>query len=270
MTIQIFKFNPNNNSHFILTRAVLGIAFTAIFSTTAYADNLSAEEKQQVAKIIQLFKAKNVNAISKQIQYPFQREAPLPHVKNATEMKTRFNEIFDKKLMNSITQSKYDQWSSMGWRGVMLDDGTVWLNGDKISAVNYSSQAEQKHQQRLLAQQKVKLHSSIQQFKAPELLFKTSKYLVRIDLLDNNKYRYASWKLGQSQSNKPDLILNNGQVTMDGSGGNHHFEFKNGVYHYVVDRNIIGSDEAAEVVLTVTQKNKEILNQNGVIVPYAK
>lgn len=224
---------------------------------------LTATEQKQVNHIVQLFKQNNPQAISQSIQYPLKREAPLPAVRNAKEMQSRFNQIFDAQLKKDISQSKPNQWDAVGWRGIMLDNGKVWIEGNKIIAVNYSSPAEQQLKQKLIVQQKHKLHPSLSNFKQPVLNFKTKSFLIRIDELNNGQYRYASWQAGQPQSAKPALVLNKGSVYYDGSGGNHHYVFKSGNYTYTVERNLIGANETPEVSLMVQQAEKVILNQSG-------
>lgn len=245
---------------------IYSLAF--LFSSLSHAEQLNTEQKNEVKQIINTFKSKNIASISQNIDYPLIREAPIPAIKNSTEMNIRFKQVFDEKLINRIAQSKLSQWSSVGWRGVMLNNGEVWLNGHKISAVNLSNTAEQTLKKQLIAKQKSQLHSSLKRFKQPELLFKTSKYQIRIDQLNNDQYRYASWKVGQSQSSKPDLILINGKREYDGSAGNYTFIFNSGNYHYQVYRMLMGSDESSEVSLVVTKNKLKLLEQHGVILDW--
>jgi hypothetical protein len=239
------------------------IFITVLIHSTAYADNLNSHQLKDVQIIIDLFKNKNVTAISNHIAYPLTREEPLPSINNATEMKQRFSQVFDQKLIQNIANSKPSQWQSVGWRGVMLDSGTVWLEGHQIKAVNYSSDEEQKLKAQLISQQRQKLHPSLRNFSKPDLQFKTTKFQIRIDEMANGQYRYASWGVKQTQSEKPDLILNHGTVVMDGSGGDHHYIFNNGRYQYVIYRNILGASETPDVQLEVTLKSKTVLNQVG-------
>ena len=231
----------------------------------AFADNLNATEQKEIQGIINLFKKNDHNAIANSIRYPLIREEPIPNIDNKAQMKQRFNQVFDQKLMKNIANSKLSQWQSVGWRGIMLDSGTVWISDKQITAVNYSSDAEQRYKNQILAKQKNNLHPSLKTFKAPELQFKTAKFQVRIDQMNNGTYRYASWGRNQSQSQKPDLILNNGQVVMDGSGGNHHFIFKSGAYKYIVYRNVLGTSETPDVTLEVSKNSKTVLSQAGTL-----
>ena len=243
------------------------LLFLLSISSTAFANNLNSEQQEQVQHIINLFKKHDIDAISQSISYPLQRQSPIPSIENAAMMKNRYSQVFDAQLSQTIANSKLSQWSSMGYRGVMLDSGLVWLDGPEIRAVNHMSPAEQQYKKNILAQQKQMLHPTLKQFKDVALQFKTEKYQVRIDQLSNGNYRYAAWAASKAQSSKPDLILNNGSVTMDGSGGNHFYRFKNGAYQYTVYRFILGAEDI-DVELVVEKNSKEILKQAGEILPW--
>lgn len=241
------------------------LSLLLLSSHTAFAESLNANEQKEIQDIINLFKKNNQHAITNSIRYPLMREEPIPSIDNKAQMQQRFNQVFDQKLVNKIANSKLSQWESIGWRGIMLDSGTVWVSDKKITAVNYSSDAEQRYKNQIIAKQKNTLHTSLKNFTSPELQFKTAKFQIRIDQMNNGKYRYASWGRNQAQSQKPDLILNNGQVVMDGSGGNHHFIFKSGAYKYVIYRNILGTNKTPDVTLEVTQNGKNVLLQAGTL-----
>ncbi|NHB57473.1 hypothetical protein [Acinetobacter shaoyimingii] len=249
----------------LLQTSALALA-TMTYNISSYADDLTTAQKKSVSELIQIFKKNDVSMIAQKIEYPLLREAPIPNVKNSIDLKSRYDEVFDSKLIKRIASSNINQWSSMGWRGIMLNDGEIWFDGEKITAVNYSSPAEKQRRQQLITEKKTGLHASLKAFKTPKLVFQTSKHLVRIDELNNGKYRYAAWKANQSQSSQPDLILVNGKVKSEGSGGNHSYIFKRGHYTYTVYRNLIGSDDTPDVLLEVKQNAKVILEQNGKLI----
>ena len=98
---------------------------------------------QNIEYLKKMFRQKAVDEISENIVYPLKRTSPIPSVENAEELKERFDSIFDEDLIRIITSSDIDQWSEMGWRGIMLDDGILWMDYDgKITAVNYQSKYE--------------------------------------------------------------------------------------------------------------------------------
>ncbi len=84
----------------------------------------------------------------------------------------------------------------------------------------------------------------------------------RIDQLDDNTYRYASWRKGKNESPKPNLILYNGKMEIQGSGGNHTFTFVSGRYKYMIYRNLLGSDNTPEINLIVRKNTRIILNED--------
>lgn len=233
----------------------------------AQGEELDASKKANVNNIISLFKRNNVNDISNMINYPLRREYPIPDIKNKKEFKQRFSEIFDKVLINQIARSKTSQWSEVGWRGIMLDNGLVWIDSysGKIAAVNYESPFEKNLRKKLIQKEKENVHISLKKFKAPVYKIKTEQYLIRIDELSDGKYRYASWKTGRKENTLPDLILNNGELDFQGSGGNHVIIFTSGNYTYKIYRNIITEENGPEANLDVEKDGQTILRQNGTL-----
>ena len=109
-------------------------------------EKLSDDKVESINNAIELFKSNNVDKISNIISFPLDRQYPIPSIKNKNEFNKRFSEVFDKILIDKIANSKIEQWSEVGWRGIMLDDGVVWMtNSDGIiTAVNYQSDFEKK------------------------------------------------------------------------------------------------------------------------------
>lgn len=256
------------------------IACLGLCSLNSYANDLTPEQKVVVQQFIQHFKNNDVNAIVQLVDYPLKREAPLPAIKNAQEMKQRYTQVFDAKLSHSIATSKISDWDQYGWRGISLSNETtqndVWLRDNdnestgtnlKIIAVNHSSAAEEKWRQQLLQQQQNTLHSSLQQFQEPIYLFKTKNHLVRVDQLNTDTYRYASWKNNQNQAAKPDLILKSTDFEVEGTARNEIVRFKSGPYTYEVYRNRMG-ESSADMFLTVFKHDEEVLNEEGMLLPY--
>lgn len=63
----------------------------------------------------------------------------------------------------------------MGWRGIMLDNGTIWIDSDegKIIAVNYQSDFEKKLRKELINKEKENVHVSLKTFESPTYKIKT-------------------------------------------------------------------------------------------------
>ena len=229
--------------------------------------DLSIKNQKIVRNFIETVKTKNKDKICSLVRYPLTREYPIPEVKNKNELLKRFDEVFDIKLVNLIVKSKVNtDWSDVGWRGIMLLDGEVWLDFDgKLIGVNYQSQFEKKKKEELIKIQRNSLHESLRVFKSPVCILETSKYRIRIDEMGNNKFRYASWRLQQNISEKPEMLLLDGKVEFDGSGGNHSYIFKSGKYKYECGIVEMGEDGAPPAYLAVTKGEKVIMSQNAII-----
>jgi hypothetical protein len=239
-----------------------------ILCTQLCSAQLKKEYQPLVIKFIELVKNNKKDAIANLVSFPFGREYPISSIKNKQEFIKRFDEIFDATLKNMIIQSKLaTDWSDVGWRGIMLKDGEIWIDYDgKLIGVNYQSKFEKESRQNLIAVEKNTLHSSIKKFESPVHILETKNYRVRIDDLGNYNYRYSSWPISKSMNDKPDLIINNGEWIPDGSGGNHRFQFKNAEYIYDCSIIVLGEDNSPPAMLTIYKGEKEILSQNAKIV----
>lgn len=221
----------------------------------------------KVNNIVSLFKARNIEAISNQIIYPLNRNTPIHSVKNKEEFKVRFNEIFDSTLINMISKSKISQWSEVGWRGIMLGNGQVWIDSysGKIIEVTYQSDFEKQQMKQLIQKEKDNIYSSLKIFERPKFKIQTKHFYIRVDELKDYKFRYASWKIGSSELTKPNLVLENGVLEHEGTSGNHFITFKNGEYKYIVYRSLIGEENTPEISVEVFKNDKLILKEDGIL-----
>ncbi len=238
--------------------------------TSSYFFVYGQEEKEYqkaVSTFISYFKPFNKEKLAATINFPLEREYPIPDIKNKQEFFKRFKEVFDDSLIKMIISSKpSDDWSAMGWRGIMFSDGKVWLDDDgKLIAVNYQSEFEKKKWEELVQTDKNNLHESVKNFERPVYLLETIKYRIRIDDLGDSGYRYSSWPIKSKMSDKPDLVIRNGEFIPEG-GGNCKYEFKNREYVYDCSFIIIGEENSPPALLTIFKDSKEILSQKAKII----
>jgi hypothetical protein len=228
---------------------------------------LNSLQIDSINRLIELFKELNLEKIAEKISFPLDRQYPIPSIKNKEEFKLRFSEVFDEILVKQIATSNIEQWSEVGWRGIMLNNGEVWMAHAEgtITDVNYQSEFEKELLKSLLEKEKENLHISLKSFENPTYKIKTKNYLIRIDELANAKYRYASWKLNENESSKPDIIIENGEIESSGSGGNHFFTFVNGIFTYKIYRNVMGENNPPDITLEVEKEGKAILTEHGKI-----
>ena len=233
----------------------------------SFGQGLKKEYQKVILNFINCVKLNNKECVAKKASYPFKREYPIPSIKNKQEFLNRYSQIFDEKLVKSLSTSTLSDWSDMGWRGLMYGQGKVWLDFDgKLIAVNYQSKIEEEEKTKLIEKEKSNIHSSLRTYKNPAYILETKKFRIRIDELENSIYRYASWSIDHSMQDKPDLILKNGELTFDGSGGNHNIEFKNGEYVYQCSIIVMGGEGSSPAYLTIYKGEKEILSQKANIV----
>lgn len=227
--------------------------------------NLSAEADFQnnVQRFIKTMESRDRTTIADLVAYPLHREVPLPRIDTPKQFLQYFDEVFDEQLLRAISRSRVtDDWAEVGWRGIMFNNGLLWLDANgKISAINYQTEKGKRERARLIKAEKSHLHGSLQQFQEPVLEWKTRDYRIRIDRTSKTRYRYAAWPIHRRVSEKPDLLLDNGKLLFDGSGGNHHYDFKKGDYLYRCSVNIIGADDMPPGELEVRKNNGVIMSQ---------
>lgn len=108
-----------------------------------------------------------------------------------------------------------------------------------------------------------------QKEKVPKsVIIKTKKFKIKIDKQPNGNYLYQAWSVNGKVTSKPNMIIPNGELIPDGTGGNYYYEFNNNGYTYQIWRNYLtDSPRKAPYTLSVTDQNgKTIVNQDGQIV----
>ncbi len=230
---------------------------------------LSETGHQQVAQtFVKCIKANDINRLATFISFPLERPYPIPSIKDKQELSERYSEIFDDSLTALIVNSNiYEDWTAMGYRGIMLLHGVIWLDYDgSLIAVNYMSDKAISLQNSLIEKDRKTLHESLKEYVAPVHILKTSKFLIRIDQLQNGKFRYAVCSVNSDFSKRSDLIVFDGKRILDGSGGNHRYEFTNGEYKYVCFINVLSSNDYPPAELVVYKDKNIILEEPAEIV----
>jgi len=100
------------------------------------------------------------------------------------------------------------------------------------------------------------------------VIIKTKKFKIRIDKQPNGNYLYQSWGANTKITAKPSMIISNGEIIPDGSGGNYYYEFNNNNYSYKVYRNYL-TDSATKPAYTLVVTDidgKTLVRQDGKVV----
>jgi len=234
----------------------------AILASSGHLYAVEKEYQPFVERLRDDVKNRSWENMSTYISLPLSRKYPVPAIRSKAELKRRFDELFDAELTQIIVASDAEKdWSSMGWRGVMLHSGIVWLDYDgRLIAINHQSAAEKALRANLIRRDKEALHQSLRSYEDPIFAWQTTRFKIRLDDIGGDNYRYASWSNDKTHRDKPDLVLSNGVLRFDGSGGNHTYTFRAGTYAYILYVNHIGASETSEGELRVFKDGIEILH----------
>lgn len=243
-------------------KAIALILLILVVSTRP-ALSANVEYSRMITSFISVVKSGDRAAIANLVAYPLHRIVPLPRIDTPSQFLQHFDEVFDEELLNALKDSSItEDWTEVGWRGVMFNNGTVWLNTvGKVSAVNYITEKGEAERTHLIESEKRNLYSDLRELTEPVLEWKTKDYRIRVDRIRDETYRYAAWPVQKATSEKPDLILNNGTVVHEGSGGNHHYDFKSGRYLYQCDVTVVGAVDSPPGDLYIYKDDQKILSQ---------
>jgi len=247
-------------------KKIFAVCFLIINFFSLYAQKMNDDDLKTVSDFIDCIKYKEMDKLITKISFPFRREYPIPEIKNKKEFLKRYTEVFDDSLTKIIINSKPSKdWAEMGWRGIMLLNGELWLDYDgRLIGINYHSKAERKKRDSLIKSERDNLYDSLKEFEEPVCILETAKYRIRIDDLGDGNYRYASWPLKNKMNEKPDIIIKKGEVIFEDSGGDHKYKFKNGDYIYECEIVVIGEANSPPAIFKIYKGPKEILHQNAI------
>ena len=226
----------------IMAKAVFFNLLLIIICNIAFSQDSTVDimDKEQyrllINTIIEAVKNGNKDKVADLIHYPLYREYPLPPIYDKQDMIAKFDQVFDKELTESIGNSSFEtDWDIVGWRGIMLDNGLVWVSySGKIAKIGWISAQEEEVRNRIILDMKNNIHESLRYFEEPILVAETENHIIRIDLLHDYNYRFALWAPGKEQSEIPNITLENGSRVPDGSIGNHWYKFIYGNHQYIL------------------------------------
>lgn len=246
-----------------MTKSILTLLLFIFSLTEGYSQLSKTEYEVLVAVFVDCIKNADIDRLDSIISYPIERPYPIPSINNKQEFKKRYSEIFDDSLSALITNSSIKQdWSDVGLRGIMLHNGIIWLDYDgRFLTTNYTTGKEKAIENKWIEKERTLLYKDLKNFKNPVFTLETEKFIVRIDQLENQNYRYASWTKESNISNQPDIVIKNGKRASDGSGGNYYYQFTNKDFSYTVYVNTIQEEDSSPFTLEVTKNDQVILNQ---------
>lgn len=188
-------------------------------------------------------------------------------------MEARFAEVFDDELLKLIAESDFAKdWEQVGWRGYMLDHGTVWVDYDgKVWRINHASAAEQTARERLIEEDRAALHSSLRTFEEPLLKWETAHWRLRVDDLGGpgpgKDYRLAIWARENDFKTAPQRVVDGGTLVFEGSGGNHFYRFEADGLVYQCDVEVLGGESEYGIgtfLILDTEPQKPVVEEEAI------
>jgi hypothetical protein len=227
---------PTSYAIIIFMKKWLIMYLFLLVNYNGFSQKILAEEYQQLIRsFIAAVRNNNKLEIVKFVKYPLTRRYPLPDIKNETEMLEKFDIVFSEEILDKIANSSIENdWSTVGWRGIMFNRGAIWMDYDGTLYGIPLSDKEIEIQGCLIEQERTRLLPEFRNFIQPCGTFKSETYLIRIDKINENDYRAILWETRKQQSDNPDIVLI-GTREVKGSMGNVWYKFYDYPYLYLIN-----------------------------------
>lgn len=236
--------------------------------------NCKAQNSLEIARhfrhIVKLIKENKISELARLINFPLKRENPLPNIYSVNQF-IRYSPIlldssFKNKLSNYNDSDIFEHNGLFGLVGGPFR-GDIWINEDgKIETINYKSEAELKLQKRLTNEIQKKIHPSVKPWERNILVCETSKYLIRIDLIENDSLRYVAWSKPKKINDRPDIILLNGIQEFQGTMGGITYTFRNNEYIYqIAEVDMAESDDEIGLFFRIYKNEKDLNNYKPLV-----
>jgi hypothetical protein len=211
------------------------VFFVFIFFINNISNADGDNPRKECQLFIDAFKNVDKNVIAQLIHYPLQFNYPIMPIKNKTEMIQRFDEVFDEEIINKIKKSSLEtDWSEEAWRGITLD-GDVWIDYDgKLKKMNYTTTVQAAMRERFLQKDRDRLYSPLRDYNILIGVYLSETYKIRLDYVKDNIPRLVLWKKDQSQSEEPEVIIENGIEEIQGSIGETYYIFTDKENYYFI------------------------------------
>jgi hypothetical protein len=232
----------------------------------------STQIKKNFQKIVKLIRADSISELVNQINFPLSRPNPIPDISTSHDFVLYAPILFDSSFkIKLLSYNDSDVFEHHGYYGLVGGpfSGDIWMDENgMIRSINYHSDAELKLQAKLTHKIQNKIYPSVKMWKENIYVCETIKFLIRVDLLDNDEFRYVAWNKPKTITEKPDLILSQGVQEFQGTMGGVTYTFSNGQYYYQIDqRDMAESEDQIGLFLRIF-KNKKDLEEEKELASY--
>ena len=229
-----------------------------------------AKMKELVQKFKKAVKTDDPEVIAEYVEYPYARPNPIPDINNKEEFVKQYDMLIDSQLRQDILSSTMQNWDVVGWRGIMLNNGLLWLNTDgKLIAINKETPAEKEYIKNWYEKDRASLYPSLRDYDANSYIFETKQWKGRIDSLNEkgDDYRLVLWRKTDEMSDKPEIVIEHGTIDFSETSGSGDYRFNRGDYVYSFTENDTDLDEEKSPYrLVVYRDNKELSSAEAVLI----
>jgi hypothetical protein len=225
----------------------------------------AAEAAQHFHLVVKWIRYDSISKLAGLINFPLKRENPLPDISTRDEFIMYYPILIDsqfkRKLLDYDDSDIFYHNGSYGLVGGKFW-GEIWIDEDgKIETINYRSDKEIELQMHLTSEIQNQIYPSVKAWKKNILVCETEKYLVRVDMLDNDDLRYVAWRKPKIINEKPDVILYNGVQEFQGTMGGVTYTFHNNRYYYQIDEvDMAESENEIGLFLRMYKSKKDLAN----------
>lgn len=189
--------------------ALLGIG-------AANANDINAAKRFQAALLND-----DKQAVAKLVRYPLKRDGPLPPIASERAFIEYWQDYFDPETIQQISHAEP---AEVGWRGVMMLNGSIWFRNGKIRALRTFTDRYEARLARAIQRDHARLHPAARGYSELTLECYTLEYRLRLQAHDG-VYRLFLWDRQAELINDPIEQLVANDVTSAGSGAGRTFHF---------------------------------------------
>ncbi len=213
-----------------------------------------------IARLAQAIEDGDAKTVAAYVRYPLEREAPLPPLENEEQFAAYFWTIFDEPFCQKMRKGRFARdWQEMGCRGVMYDNGDIWVDGTLadgglISCVNYQSAEEKALREALLEMERATIAPGYSDTCDTVFCFETDDRTIagRVDKEKDGDFRILLYdgfsRTGRGiPGGKNPIAVFYATKIHEGSGGNHVYLDRFG--RYALDVSAVGLVDAPELEL---------------------
>jgi hypothetical protein len=230
-----------------------------LFTSTVSAQSLNKGQQESIERFVKLVESKNWEVIAQFVNYPIDRNYPIPDVESEAELIVRHTELFDDSLIAMISKSLTDSTWSVDKNSLLtLQNGVLSIDSlGKLTLLNYESAYSKNLEQELIDADRASLPVTFQDYERPILQMKTEKFRVRIDETKGPSFRMIVWIEGNRNPNMPAVnIIPNGVLARSGANGNYTYTFKSDLGTFVCFISEFKEDGSLPADLLLYRDNK--------------